>query len=177
MDGWCWHLNERFVARERDKRLDSLLSQWSSADRQAFQALQAAGIKYFHARSRNEVDLSGTSRAAFEIQEESSLHNGFVSALEQFEAGRLPHFTAEQFRAADVALNATYQAIQKQKNDDDWGTVNATGIKQTELAWIRYRDAWVSFGRRKYPKVTEESWKTWLTLERTKMLQSFEHSD
>jgi uncharacterized protein YecT (DUF1311 family) len=106
----------------------------------------------------------------FEIEAEASLNKNFVKALEQFEKGQFPKFSTTEFARADQELNAVYRKIQSQPNDPDAGTVTAEGIKKMQRAWIQYRDAWIKFGQQKYPVVTAESWKTWLTLERTKML-------
>jgi hypothetical protein len=35
--------------------------------------------------------------------------------------------------------------------------------------WMRYREAWVQFGKVKFPSVTADSWRTWLTRERIAM--------
>jgi hypothetical protein len=40
------------------------------------------------------------------------------------------------------------------------------------MLWIPYRDGWVALGTKVRPDLPAEAWKTWLTIERTKMLSA-----
>ena len=172
MQGWCAKLNNDLAQIGQNKNLSALTSHWSPQEKQAFVQLQQAANAYFQASSQNEVDLSGTGRAALEIEAEAKLKEEFTADIERFEKGDFPNFTADQFREADSQLNATYAKIQSKPAQGMAHTsVTPNGIKLAQRAWIRYRDAWVRFGAVKYPGVPPESWKTWLTEQRTKMLQ------
>jgi uncharacterized protein YecT (DUF1311 family) len=172
MDGWCAHIQERFNQVQRQRKLDGILEKWSFADRQAFAELQRSATNFFDASSSNEVDLSGTSRGAFEIGAAASLNDNFVAALESFERGQLPKFTTAEFGVADAKLNAVYAALQSTKHCLNMaGTVTPDGIKLAQRAWLAYREEWVRFGSRKYPSVAGDSWRTWLTREHIEMLQ------
>jgi len=170
MEGWCADLQEQLDHVKRQQRLNRLTAEWTPREKSAFIELQNSAYKYFKASAENEVDLSGTGRAAFEIEAEASLKEKFIQVLEQFEKGNLPKFSAEEFASADRELNAVYHKVQAQPHDPGHGTVTADGIKKAQRAWIQYREAWVKFGQQKYPAVPPESWKNWLTRERTKML-------
>src|SRR5882762_721388 len=87
MDGWCAHIQERFDQIRRQRSLDRILATWNLADRQAFAELQRSATKFIAVSSRNEVDLSGTSRGAFEIGAAASLNDNFLAALVSFESG------------------------------------------------------------------------------------------
>ena len=130
----------------------------------------AEADKFFQVQAKNGVNLEGT----FEIQEEIFLKNSLLSALEQFERGELPSYSAEEFQRAEAAESAAYLRTQT-GSDAQWGTVTRESVKKSEEAWQRYRNAWIAFGRQKYPSVTEQSWKTWLDLDRTVMLNRFLH--
>jgi hypothetical protein len=78
MDGWCAHIQERFDQIRRQRNLDRILEKWSLADRQAFADLQRSASKFFDVSSRNEVDLSGTSRGGFEIGAAASSTTTFL---------------------------------------------------------------------------------------------------
>jgi uncharacterized protein YecT (DUF1311 family) len=172
MDGWCAHIQERFDQVMRQRKLGGILGKWSPSDRQKFVELQRSATKFLDVSSRNEVDLSSTSRGAFEIGAAASLNDNFVASLESFEKGQFPKFTAEEFSVADAKLNAVYAAIRSTKHDPNvTGTVTPEGIKLAQRAWLTYREAWVQFGSQKYPSVTAASWRTWLTRERVEMLQ------
>ncbi|MGH9774690.1 MAG: lysozyme inhibitor LprI family protein [Candidatus Acidiferrales bacterium] len=176
MEGWCADLQEKFDRVARAKKLDEIIANWSPTDRVAFRNLQQAANAFFEASSRNEVDFSGTGGAAFEIEAGASLKGGFVAALARFERGQLPRFSRAEFSKADAKLNSIYSKIQSEKPDPlTMVTVTPEGVRKAELAWLDYREAWVQFGRIKYPSVTPESWMTWLTEGRIKMLQDLSY--
>ena len=166
----CAILQDRFDKPERDKRLNAMVSQWNAQDRQAFQPLQLAAERFFNTHASQEADLEAT----IEVHEKAFLERGFSSMLEQCERGELPRFTAEQFGQADAALGTVYSKIQT-GTVQRWGTVTVEGIRTAQQAWISYQDAWVTFGKQKYPGVSTESWKTWLIQQRVEMLDFFLH--
>ena len=47
------------------------------------------------------------------------------------------------------------------------GTVTIDQIKLTQLAWLKYRDAWVEFGKIRYSKISSNSIAAWFTKKRT----------
>lgn len=162
----CAILQDRFDKVERDNRLNAIASKWNAGNRKAFHALQAKAQKFFKARVGMEIDLSGT----LEVHEAAFLERDLISTLERFESGELPKFSSDVLRETDAAMNAAYTRTQT-GTDTHWGTVTRAGIQKAQQAWIPYRDAWVTFGRKKYPGVTAESWKTWLTQQRSGMLE------
>jgi uncharacterized protein YecT (DUF1311 family) len=166
----CAILQERFDKVERDKSLNAIIAKWSAANKKAFRVLQAKAQEFFKVRVGMEIDLSGTP----EVHETAFLERDLISTLEQFERGELPKFSGSEFSKADTAMTSAYSRTQT-GTASQWGTVNREGIKKAQQAWILYRDAWVNFGRTKYPGVSTESWKTWLTLRRTEMLDRFLH--
>lgn len=172
MEGHCEAHRERFKEAERKRRTQSIMATWSEPDRNAFEKVRKAADGFFDLRSDAEVDLSGTGRSAFEIQERRSLEDDFLALIELLEGGKFPFFSAKQFEQADGKLNAVYKKIQNAP-DFEYGTVTRDGIKKTQRAWIVYRDAWVAFAIAKYNRVTPESIKTQLTRKRTKMLTEF----
>jgi hypothetical protein len=172
MQGWCADLQERFEKVKREQRISEITARWTADEMRAFEKLEKAANGYFQASSQNEVDLSGTGRAAFEIEAEAALNDRFVAALERFEKGEFPGFTASDFSKTDAALNSTYGKIQSAPTDTIGpGTVTRQGIREAESAWLVYREAWVNFASVKYPKVPPEAWRAWLTTERLKSLQ------
>jgi uncharacterized protein YecT (DUF1311 family) len=172
MKGQCATLYETIDAIKRRRRLDTLETRWNNNVRTVFQQLQQAASHFFTARAENELDLSGNGATEIYASEITSLNDSFVEDLERFEKGNPPRFSARDFMAADRELNSVYSAIKKSDNIDE-PSVAMEGIRKTELAWIRYRDAWVAFGQCRYSGVSADSWKTWLTRERIKMLREF----
>ena len=173
MQGWCSRLDEDFKQADRTRKLSAITARWTASEKTAFRELQKAATSFFEASSTKEVDLSGSGRASFEIEAEASLNDDFLAELQQFEKGQFPKFSATDFSKADAELNSIYSKIQSdpKHNLEEFSTVTADGVKTAQRAWLRYREAWVKFGKLKYPTVGAESWRTWLTQERIKMLK------
>ena len=77
-----------------------------------------------------------------------------------------------EFAAADAKLNDVYKKVQHAAGED-WGTVTKDGIRLAQRAWLGYRDAWVAFAKVKYPSITSDTIRTWLTQKRTSELEEF----
>jgi hypothetical protein len=97
-----------------------------------------------------------------------------VSMLEQFERGELPSHSADELQRAQAAETAAYTRTQS-GSVSRWGTVTRESVKKSEDEWLRYHDTWISFGKQKYPRVTEQSWRTWLNQERAASLNRLLH--
>jgi hypothetical protein len=166
----CAILQERFDKIERDQQLEKLTSAWSTRDKKAFHALWSEAQIFFKVQASNAVNLEGT----FEVQEESAQITRMVSMLEQFERGELPSHSADELQRAQAAETAAYTRTQS-GSVSRWGTVTRESVKKSEDEWLRYHDAWISFGKQKYPRVTEQSWRTWLNQERAASLNRLLH--
>jgi uncharacterized protein YecT (DUF1311 family) len=171
MMGHCRALEEERQKAVRQRALDGLVGGWPAADRKAFDALMHAFDAFVQARTGNEVDLSGTDRAAALIDAEAGMKQAFLERLKDAERGTLPALGPADHAAADAELNRVY--AQALRSDLSGSTVTAAGIKATEKAWIRYRDAWVAFGAQRYPRLPAEAWKALLTRERIEQLRAF----
>jgi uncharacterized protein YecT (DUF1311 family) len=108
----------------------------------------------------------------YEIDAEQSLRDDFLAALRSFEQGNLPKSTAEAAHEADQGLNAAYGKVMQGAavHKADYGAVQPDGIRNAERAWLKYRDAWLTFAKLRYPDVASESWLTLLTNDRTSIL-------
>ncbi|HEY4678061.1 MAG TPA: hypothetical protein VIJ01_12905 [Candidatus Angelobacter sp.] len=166
----CAILSERFDKIERDLKFNELTAAWKPAEKKAFNTFMVEANRFFEVQAKNGVNLEGT----FEIQEETFFKNNLLSSLQAFERGELPNYTAEEFQRAEAAENAAYQRTQT-GTVTQWGTVTRQSLLKSEDEWRRYCSAWISFGRQKYPGVSEQSWKAWLDNDRTMMLNRFLH--
>jgi len=181
--GFCANREGKIKDHERDHTLAELTKSWTPEQRAAFVKFRKATEAYFDARESNEVDMSGTLHTAMIEGAHQSFEDEFVGRLQRYEKGDLPQGTAEDYKKADVELNAAYGHVMKSLKPDkngftSQGTVNADGVRRSEVAWIKYRDAWVEFGKVKYPNVSADAWRTDLTRERTEFLKelTFENS-
>ncbi len=155
---------------ERDQRLETIQRKWDGEEKRAFRSLRAAANRYFKLRATKETDLTVT----FEVQEIALLENTFIEMVDQVERGETPDFKEADLRLAEGDLNGAFAHTQSGKTTH-WGTVTPDEVKNTQLAWTAYRDAWINFGKVKYPKVTEVSWKTWIDKQRRELLEKFMH--
>ncbi len=177
MQGFCEAHAERVRAVARARRRSAAVAKLPEAAREELAALEKAAKAFFEARVANEVDLSGTGRAAFSIAERASLEDGFVEMLERAARGEAPGAAPRQYREADAALNAVCGRIMRRKpmvGGMWWGTVTPAGIREAQRAWLPYRDAWARFGRALLPGSSSEGWKELLTRQRVEMLAAFD---
>lgn len=161
----CAILGDRFDRMERAKQIADITSQWSPKERKAFQSLQDAAERFFKSRASSEINLEPT----FEVQENAHMETEFIEKLQKLQQGDLPKFTPADLHKAQAELDQDYAATQKDPNRR-WGTATVEGVRKTQQLWIQYRDAWVKFGKVKYPQVSADGWKTWITQERLAML-------
>lgn len=176
MMGVCASQKDQLAEAQLSQQLAQLTASWNEGERQAFRQLQQAAHQFFEARSAHEVDLTGTGRAAFEIEETAALRDDFIASLNVLSHGHYPVYTANQAAQMDQQLNKIYKEIEK-NNDFSVGTVSRLDVKKTQLSWLKYRDAWMTFVKTKYPQVDTNSWETELTKKRIKMLEDLVESN
>ena len=175
----CRHLQQHFEQVARDARLARDTVHWSSKETEALAQLRLAAAQFFQASSDNEVEVEMHGAGAYwdaeitQIEARKDLDDAFVADLERFEKGQLPQFSAAQFKESDARLNSQYKAVLAWTPDpgEPATIITPEGVKTTQRAWLRYREAWVAFGQAKYPGVTADSWRTWLSQQRAQMLE------
>ncbi len=151
-DGYCTSIQTRTRDTVRAKEIDLVLKKLSSAANSAFPFLEAAEAAFEEARVHGEVDLSGTSRAAFQLEEEAKLRDQFLINLQRFGSGDMPPASAAHLSRLEAQLNEVYQRIQDAPADKwEFGTVKPDGIRNTERKWLALVDAWIAFARTAYP--------------------------
>ena len=166
MADYCQGREDAIATEDHVARIAKLTAAWKPEEKVAFTKLQKAFDSFRDAR----VDViaaiyaDGTARSIFPNGERMRENEEFISILEKYEKGELPSYSSDQLKAFDDKLNEDYKAT-RQGND-----AVIKGRKDTERAWIKYRDAWVAFGKIRYPQVTADSWKALLTKERISTL-------
>jgi uncharacterized protein YecT (DUF1311 family) len=177
MAGFCARRSADVARFERDQRWKTLQAAWTPAQREAWGAVRKAADDYFELVSSEETDMSGTARGAFAVEARERLDIALLDAVKRFDGGARPTQKAGDFARADKALNATYKTTLAKLvaglGDGmfgDYGTIGPDGVRQTQRAWLRYRDAWVRFATLRWPGTPADAWKAWLTEERTRAL-------
>jgi uncharacterized protein YecT (DUF1311 family) len=172
MEGFCAAYQSELADGKRTETLQALAMRLSQGQREAFDQLTKSEQAYALAHAKGEIDLSGTARAMYQIDAEDTLRDDFIAALQSFEAGRFPKGSVPSYRDADTKLNVVYrQSIANaEEHKNEYGAIQPEGIRDTERAWLKYRDAWVTFAKLRYPSVGPEAWLILLTKDRTSIL-------
>ena len=92
---------------------------WSPQVKEVFKALDAAEEAFAAARIGKEIDLSGTGRGAFLLEEEGRLRDQFLINLRRFAQDDVPPASLSDYQSVDRSLNDAYQHI-KQSSDSFW---------------------------------------------------------
>jgi uncharacterized protein YecT (DUF1311 family) len=173
MQGACESLRQRFADAKRRNELETIKSHWPAGAQEAFKSLQDAENEFEDARIRKEVNFTGTIRAGFPLVERGRLRDQFLTNLKRFAKSDVPSTSAAAAQDVDRRLNLAYQQIQHSPADE-WQntTVNPSGIRDTQRAWLKLRDAWVEFGRLAYQTLDTTSLVAQLNRLRLHQLQS-----
>jgi len=176
-EGWCQSIDSKLARVERDRKIKQFTSNLSPTSQSAFAALQMAERAYEDTRARNEVDLSGTGRAAFEWQEVDDIADEFLANLRSLQ--QPPPSSHVDPKAADDQLNSAYALVRKKLPSrapepfgENYGTIDFDGVQKTERIWLQLRDRWMDFIRIAYPSYPTDTFLSHLTEQRTKQLRS-----
>jgi uncharacterized protein YecT (DUF1311 family) len=170
MQGYCARIQSELADQAREQKFARLTSNWNTTEQGAFQKLKKQAEAFIAARSDLEVDQTGTARSAEVLEEASTQKEDLLKSLEDFEAGNLPTFLKDDYVELDRELNQVYLQL-KQAKDPEFSTVKIKDIQRAQRAWLAYREAWVRFGKAKYPSIPVYAWKAYFTKKRTEMLK------
>jgi hypothetical protein len=169
MGGVCASLHSQIDSQKTAAEFARITQKFTPGQASLFAKLDAAATKYFETHASNEIDLSGTARGEFYIEARDAMAKAFRGDVAAFESGKSPgDLQPSAYAAADKLLNDVYAATLKR---NFFGTINRNGVRETQRAWLPYRDAWVAFAASRYPTVTTDAVKTFLTRERTGVLE------
>jgi hypothetical protein len=158
MSGCCAAHEERVAAVTRSARRRAA----SAGMPPELTALDAAASRFFEARSTSEVDLTGTLRARFSIEERGKLEDDFVELLEQLhDSALLPE--KRDVQPLQQSLGRLTSRIASCKNLADMekilpGTVSRAGIRKTQAAWQAYRAAFAALVGKLRPANQRGAW-------------------
>ncbi len=168
--GYCAAHDRRSRQQAQAAAIAAYAASLSVRARPAFAALSRAQAAWGEARSRDEVDLSGTSRAAFEIDEEDLQERDFVAMLHRLQGGNPPRLGPADLAAASARMRSALDRIAGEPGYLQFGTVTRDGVARAQDAWKRYRDAWGAFADQAYPAWGATGAEAWLTMKRADML-------
>jgi uncharacterized protein YecT (DUF1311 family) len=174
MQGTCALLYARMDEELRKARYSTLSREWTPAQVAALTALRQAATDYFESSAGGELDQSGSGHVATYSERVEELEMELVTALERLEQGRLPGGGRHAAQQSDAELNEAYASkIERLRTGEEaadrsdcFGTVKADDVREAQRAWLKYRDAFVAFGRARYPSVNADAWVDRLSRER-----------
>jgi hypothetical protein len=174
--GFCTSIQTRRADARREQQIAQTVATLPESARASFQRLRKAEAEFEEARTAGEIDLSGTARGMFALQEEKKLRDQFLINLQRFASGDVPRANAASLGRLDRALNSVYQDIQSSPASawQYYGTVKPEGIRDTERKWVALADAWVEFAREAYPKLDENTVRAQIIRLRLHQLESLE---
>ena len=173
--GFCAAHDQRIAVAKRQAVLDGYAAGLHGAAAARFAQLRRAQAAWARARGGNEIDLSGTLRGAFVVEEEDLQDRDFLQMIERLRAGRPPPLGAAQLRAATTRMDSILARIAAAgpARTGDWGTVTKQGIADTQAVWAAYRNAWSAFAAAAYPAWGPAAAAAWVTMKRADMLSAF----
>jgi hypothetical protein len=128
--GACEAHKRRIASAARDVALNAYAARLQGHAAARFADLRKAQAGWAEARSDNEVDMSGTFRAASAIDEQEMQDKDFLAMIQRLAGGKPPQLGAAQLKAAMARMEETLHRIQAANQDetDDWGTVSVSRI-------------------------------------------------
>ncbi len=177
MATFCSEMSDSRRDKGRNIRIANITMKWESSQKASFAKLREVLNEFAKRHGYEEINQygrDGPSRV-WEYQDQATVIEPFLTDIEEFEKGNLPQLSGKEFVELDNKLNQIYRQIMSVKTegpDSPLGdtTISKEGIKHTQRAWLKYRDALVVFGSVKYPSVNPAAWKAFLTERRIEQL-------
>lgn len=180
MQGVCTGVAATYRDTRREKAIEQIASSYTPTQQAAFSALRNAAANYFNEHAINEVDLSGTARGAFWIEDIEYSWNGFLLNLRTLQAEKLPTADTKAAAQADARLEAMYRRVLaepslRQRPPRELpppgipvvgGTISREGIRADQDLWLSYREAWLHFSALRKPGLASSAVKAWITDQR-----------
>lgn len=177
MAGVCAAIAAEQAGKVRTAYLARVRNSMTALQQASFDALVKAGNAFAAAHGGDETDMTGTARVGMAIGAEAREQEWLREHIAAFEKGRYGLPATAQFETANAQLNAVYQRLMAAPAADPghserlaWSTVEKSGIRATQRAWLAYRDAWVRFAAERYPAIPAASLKASLTQWRLEQL-------
>jgi uncharacterized protein YecT (DUF1311 family) len=173
----CASMQERQRERGTTARLDRFAAALPPSAKAAFARLRKAQAMFAEASEGNENDMHGTGAAGFAIEARGRINAEFAHDVSAVAARREPTYGAGDHARLDAELNQAYRHIMELPSKQDGSperigdsTMTRDGVRATQRAWLKYRDAWAEFLLAAGNPLDPVSFKALLTERRTKQL-------
>jgi uncharacterized protein YecT (DUF1311 family) len=155
------------LENKRIHRLAQLSAAWTEPQKDAFEKVLSALASYADADSSAEA-VTGTGYGMDMLRVKDEVNRQFAGDINRFDKGRLPAFTHRDYLLADQVLNAEYGKVMSglSRKNGNGGFVPPQRVRETERAWLKFRDTFVEFAKLRWPQASADRWLTFLTRER-----------
>ena len=106
MAGFCSQYDKDIADLKRQERQQKATDGITGANKVLLNKLLVASRDFIETRIRNEVDLSGTLRAAMMINEETNLEEDFLQMLERYKKGNPNRYTRKDLIDREARMEA-----------------------------------------------------------------------
>jgi hypothetical protein len=176
--GFAVRCADRDLALEKSEFAQLKRSSETAAkpERDAYTSLLAAFISFrtLHITVAAKGCGGGVGCSSEGEKEQAHINYQFLLMAEGFRQAGLATLSNLNSVAEDAALNAAYKrSLPNHPNpcpDDDDACVSANDFRAAERAWLRYRDAWLAYAAIKWPSVSADTWRAYLTHQRIQQL-------
>jgi uncharacterized protein YecT (DUF1311 family) len=174
----CLGLQGQHALEKIRQREESILSGSSPALKASFIALRTAYNEFQNAYSDMQATRceGGTGCGSISERYDLAVERSWLAALSAIQTGSPPCSTvsASAFARLDTELNRQYrEELKGTYMDVDAGDKLkpiTPFVRTADRAWLKYRDAWVTFGQLRWPAVPADQWRAWQTKEWTDLL-------
>lgn len=175
MQGICAAIQERQQEKLRETQLAAIVKNWHPAEQLALQVAKEKLRDFVNLRAEDETDLSGTARAALQIEAQSEEYDQFLHDIKRLGHCRPPQRTVAAAGTSDQQLQRLLQVVTnpQRQYDVELGTIEPNGIQRTQQAWQAYRDAWRRLVVTKCPDADARPWLATLAARRLAQLSAF----
>lgn len=167
--GYCAKHLTRIAGVAVDKKIAAFAARVPHRAQRQFVTLKEKQVLWGKARAQNETDLSGTLRAALEIDEEALQKKDFVDMLERLERKPLPPLGKAELQDAAHRMMIDLAKLSG-KAGIGGTTIDYAGIDKAQEAFLAYRKAWGDFAATAYPQWGRSGAEAWVTMKRADML-------
>jgi uncharacterized protein YecT (DUF1311 family) len=156
--------------------LSKTLDSRSAEERVAFNVLMVSFVAFRDASLKTPPCGTGAGCGLFDEDAKARSNYDFLQLASQ--RVKLPD--GGDFSLADADLNASYDkafaslpsTCDKPGSVSSSPCVSQSQFRDEQRAWIRYRDAWLTFVKVRWPNDVPDAWLTYLTHQRTQQIKA-----
>jgi uncharacterized protein YecT (DUF1311 family) len=168
----CLGVELEKVRRTVQQQESAIMTASAPELKRSFAALQRAWHALYEAKAHQDRTECGSGSGCGGITEEAEIGSmgPWLASLAAVRAGtaQAAGTDAATLTQLDAKLNLAYQQLLT--NDGSGGDQSVPAAHETERLWIKYREAWVTYGTQRWPETSADQWRAWQTAEWLRIL-------